>query len=347
MQRARSALICFSAVAASILVASATAAAGPNAIVLDDHEIEATASSMTLAALDPMIVETENERAIDRLVPNPNGRIFLSAEDAVVGIASFYDDPQETASGEQYDPNAFTAAAQLDIRHKFGGVQFGRLYQAAYGLGEYGGKKIIVRFNDVGPLRPGRKFDLSRAAMTYFDSSLDKGLLPNFKMTPLPLGRAYPLGPVTDEQLAGLGIDDDAAANVCDDVMEEPKPTYTASIAQLKPAAVQITRPDKSKSRSAARVSAKTQTAKTQIAKTRPTRVAATTPAIKPAVAKAAVSRTAARTPAAASKAADQSQPMTPWIRRVVNWVASAAAGDQAAQRAGASDKRRVAAQAR
>src|SRR5690348_7496570 len=93
---------------------------------------------------------------------NPDG------DTIIVGAASFYDDPGETASGEQYDPKAFTAAAQLEIRDKFGGIKFGRLYRASYAIAEYAGKKLILKFNDVGPLRPGRKFDLSRAAMEYF-----------------------------------------------------------------------------------------------------------------------------------------------------------------------------------
>lgn len=308
MLRARIALSCFSAVAASVLVASIVPAAGEtSAIEWDDHTIETTAteataievpaiettaievpaSRMTLAALDPVALsakETETERAPDRLILPTNDRIVRSAEDTIVGIASFYDDPQETASGEQYNPNAFTAAAQLEIRGKFGGVQYGRLYRPAYGLGEYRGKKIIVRFNDVGPLRPGRKFDLSRAAMVYFDSTLDKGLLPDFKMTPLPLGRAYPEGPVTDLQLADLGIDDDAVATAYAAVVEEPKPIHTASIAQPKPPAVQVARPAQSKPPSALRVSAKPvkTAAVTPPKKIEPSKAAGQTPTVTP-----------------------------------------------------------------
>jgi rare lipoprotein A len=125
--------------------------------------------------------------------------------ETIIGAASFYDDPGETASGEQYDPKAFTAAAQLEIRDKFGGIKFGRLYRASFAVAEYGGKKLILKFNDVGPLRPGRKFDLSRAAMEYFDG-LDKGVLPDFKVTVLPVGQTYTAGPVTDEELVAMGI---------------------------------------------------------------------------------------------------------------------------------------------
>jgi rare lipoprotein A len=139
---------------------------------------------------------------IDRVAPR--SRRPLSGR-TLIGAASFYDDRGETASGERYDPKAFTAAVQLKLRTTFGGISFGRLYQDCYGLVAYAGKKLIVKFNDVGPLRPGRKFDLSRAAMKYFDGA-DKGVLPDVKVTVLPLGRTYVAGPVTDRQLATVGI---------------------------------------------------------------------------------------------------------------------------------------------
>jgi hypothetical protein len=55
----------------------------------------------------------------------------------IVGTASFYDYPSDTASGEPYDPDAFTAAVQLSIRNKFGGIRYGRKYQPAYGIAEW------------------------------------------------------------------------------------------------------------------------------------------------------------------------------------------------------------------
>ncbi len=135
----------------------------------------------------------------DSKAPSANGT------ETIVGAASFYDIAGETASGEQYDPNAFTAAAQLAIRDRFGGIRFGRLYRDAFAVAEYGGKKLILKVNDVGPLRPGRKFDLSRAAMEYFDG-MEKGVLEDLKVTVLPLGQQFAPGPVTDEQLAALGF---------------------------------------------------------------------------------------------------------------------------------------------
>jgi len=183
MQRAVSALRCVRAITASILIASIVpATAETTAIEWDESQIDLPVDASAQAvALDPAGFDTKPQdvaRPADPIVPNDGVRIVLRAEQAIVGIASFYDDPQSTSSGEQYNPNAYTAAAQLEIRGRFGGIKYGRLYRPAYGLGEYGGKKIIVRFNDVGPLRPGRKFDLSRASMAYFDETLEKGLLP-------------------------------------------------------------------------------------------------------------------------------------------------------------------------
>lgn len=125
--------------------------------------------------------------------------------ETIIGIASFYDTPGElTSSGEFYDGNAFTAAAQIDIRDKFGGIRFGRLYQPQYGIAIFKGKRAILKFNDVGPLRPGRKFDLSRAAMEFF-GGLDLGLLPDFKVVLLPPGQHYTPGPLADVPTAEFG----------------------------------------------------------------------------------------------------------------------------------------------
>ncbi|MEA3023073.1 MAG: rare lipoprotein, partial [Alphaproteobacteria bacterium] len=193
--------------AAAFVMSSALAAGETTSTSAQIKKLDQPASAISVAALD-LPATGQNDAgaalAIDRAVSSPNEAVF----ETIIGAASFYDDPGETASGEQYDPAAFTAAAQLKIRDKFGGIKFGRLYQPSYGIAEYAGKKLIVKFNDVGPLRPGRMFDLSRAAMKYFDDSLDKGVLPDVKVTVLPLGRVYAAGPVTDAQLAELALGD-------------------------------------------------------------------------------------------------------------------------------------------
>lgn len=121
----------------------------------------------------------------------------------VIGIASTYnpfrDGPTEggvqTASGEFYDPTAWTAAIQTDLRAQFGGVRYGRLYRPAYVLVACGEKQAIVKINDVGPLKPGRVIDLNERAMRYFDPFLRRGLLPDVRITLLP-GEDWTPGPV-------------------------------------------------------------------------------------------------------------------------------------------------------
>ena len=219
-------VVCLGAISTSLLITAQALACGyeENA---ETVEVEA-ADKSAAAAIEPPFALADSTTISD-ILAGPD--FLLSSEDAIIGIASFYEESQQTASGEPYDPNAFTAAAQLEIRHKFGGVRFGKNYRPAYALAEYEKKKIILKINDVGPLRPGRIIDLSRAAMAYF-ADLDKGLLPGFKVTPLPLGQEYAVGPVSDAQLAMLGFAES-------DIGFVPMPAQVAQTArQLAAAAV-------------------------------------------------------------------------------------------------------------
>jgi rare lipoprotein A len=126
----------------------------------------------------------------------------------IVGSASMYNpcDPgqssggAETASGELYDAEAWTAAIQIGLRARFGGVRYGSSYRHAYALVESEDKRAIVKINDVGPLAPGRVIDLNERAMRYFDPALEAGLVPNVRITPLAGGDWTP-GPVADDSL--------------------------------------------------------------------------------------------------------------------------------------------------
>src|SRR5258708_7310502 len=150
MQRytpAKLGLRCVSAIAASVLfTCSAFAVAVDESSSCQPDERQLAISTMTVATLHlamnlAMIGPgaAEPDGPVGSIGPIPSGRTALPSDLTLVGIASFYDDPGETASGEQYDPNAFTAAAQLRIRGEFGGIKFGRLYRASYGVGEYEG----------------------------------------------------------------------------------------------------------------------------------------------------------------------------------------------------------------
>jgi rare lipoprotein A len=138
----------------------------------------------------------------------PPQRQIVAAGDAIVGIASTYNPPdpndrdagnEETASGEKYDVNGWTAAIRTDLRTQFGGVRFGRNYQPTFALVQGGDKQIIVKINDVGPLRPGRIIDLNERAMRYFDPTRKMGLINNVTVTPLA-GQDWALGPIDDDR---------------------------------------------------------------------------------------------------------------------------------------------------
>src|SRR5437868_8616568 len=121
--------------------------------------------------------------------------------DAVVGAASMYnpfkpgkeEGGPSTASGERYNPSVWAAAIKTSLRRKFGGVQFGA--RPKYALVEAVGKKVIVKINDVGPLRPGRIIDLNERTMRHFDPDMDLGVIPGVSVTPLS-GDDWTPGPV-------------------------------------------------------------------------------------------------------------------------------------------------------
>ncbi|MCA6124296.1 RlpA-like double-psi beta-barrel domain-containing protein [Bradyrhizobium sp. WSM 1704] len=127
--------------------------------------------------------------------------VEAATKTAIVGAASMYnpfkpgreEGGPSTASGERYDPSAWTAAIKTSLRKKFGGVQFGA--RPKYALVEAAGKKVIVKINDVGPLRPGRIIDFNERTMRYFDPSLDIGVIDDVKVSPLS-GDYWSPGPV-------------------------------------------------------------------------------------------------------------------------------------------------------
>jgi rare lipoprotein A len=131
---------------------------------------------------------------------------------SLVGTASTYNPYKpgyreggaETSSGERYDPSAWTAAIQTGLREKFGGVHGGK---ARYALIEGVNKKVIVKINDVGPLEPGRIIDLNERTMRHFDPTLQRGLIPNIKVTPLR-GDHWTPGPIAGKVIASsVGTD--------------------------------------------------------------------------------------------------------------------------------------------
>ena len=120
-----------------------------------------------------------------------------------IGVASTYSPYRpgyhsggtETASDEPYNASEWAAAIQIDLRDKFGGVQYGESYRKTYALVVSVDKQAIIKINDVGPLKPGRVIDFNEQTMRYFDPTLLLGLIPNVQVTPL-LGDDWTPGPI-------------------------------------------------------------------------------------------------------------------------------------------------------
>ena len=131
---------------------------------------------------------------------------FLAEGPTILGDATTYNPLQpgyregglETASGEFYDPEGWTAAIQIDMRGRFGGVEYGKLYRPAYALVVSADKKAIVKINDVGTLAPGRVIDLNARTMRFFDPSMERGVVHLVQVTPL-LGGNWSPGPVESD----------------------------------------------------------------------------------------------------------------------------------------------------
>lgn len=82
------------------------------------------------------------------------------------GMASWYDEPQMTASGERFDPSQLTAAHRT--------LPFGTRVRVT---NTRNGRSVIVRINDRGPFAKGRIIDLSKAAARTLQM-IDAGVAP-------------------------------------------------------------------------------------------------------------------------------------------------------------------------
>jgi rare lipoprotein A len=139
------------------------------------------------------------------IIARPQSKLAAAARGVtLLGTASTYNPLRsgnreggiETASGERYDPNAWTAAIQIDLRDIFGGVRYGRDYRPAYALVAKDDKRAVIKINDVGELEPGRLIDFNERTMRYFDPTLGLGLISLVEVTPL-LGDDWSTGPVS------------------------------------------------------------------------------------------------------------------------------------------------------
>jgi len=172
--------------------------------VLDSHKI-----SPTTTITDGENLHSPAFEHVDKIINFKTDLVLDQKANAVgtgvtiIGVASTYnpyrpgrlEGGKETASGEPYDPIEWTAAIQIDLREKFGGVSYGKQYRPAYALVEGVDKKAIIKINYVGQLKPGRVIDFNEQTMRYFDPTIKRGLIHGVMVTPL-IGDDWPTGPI-------------------------------------------------------------------------------------------------------------------------------------------------------
>lgn len=88
---------------------------------------------------------------VRRHVPAPDH--VAATKSTSTGVASFYSEDSETASGEKFDPNELTAAHPS--------LPFGTRLRVT---NTETGRSVTVRVNDRGPYVPGRVVDVSYSA---------------------------------------------------------------------------------------------------------------------------------------------------------------------------------------
>ena len=162
-------------------------------------------------AANPAAPYNQSYNSFPAGAPTQPPRKASNPPSAVFGAASMYNPcppgndsgEQWTASGEPYEPDGWTAAIQIELRGQFGGVRFGKNYLPVYALVESGDKRMIVKINDVGPLKAGRVIDLSAKSMRYLDPSLNVGLIRDVKVTPLT-GKEWIAGPIGNDRPASV-----------------------------------------------------------------------------------------------------------------------------------------------
>jgi rare lipoprotein A len=135
------------------------------------HTEPAAASGDTAAPLSPSPSVADTSARQDPQRPSRGDRRAAATPTAAARVldtgtckASYYDEPQGTANGETFDPDALTAA------HK--SLKFNTRVRVT---NTANGKSVVVRINDRGPYIDGRCLDLSRAAFAEI-ASLNSGV---------------------------------------------------------------------------------------------------------------------------------------------------------------------------
>ena len=134
---------------AIVLGAASLAACAQSSVVTKNSEFAASRQASLQPYRRASFETTRRVAVVKKHTP------FASAERQVAsrGLASFYTEGTQTASGEKFDPHELTAAHPT--------LPFGTRLRVT---NVASGRSVTVRVNDRGPFVPGRTVDVSYAA---------------------------------------------------------------------------------------------------------------------------------------------------------------------------------------
>lgn len=138
---------------AVVLAAASLAACAQSSIVSQRSELRASREASLEHYRAPSSVTKTRVATAKKHTPFASHKDAAETKIASQGMASFYSEDTETASGEKFDPHQLTAAHPT--------LPFGtRLRVTDVNTG----RSVTVRVNDRGPYVPGRIVDVSYSA---------------------------------------------------------------------------------------------------------------------------------------------------------------------------------------
>ena len=128
----------------------ALGACAPSSFVANKSEFTSTSERAALNDSRSASIVRNRHVAAHKYVTTPH---VAKAQNSSIGVASFYAEEQQTASGEKFDPNELTAASPA--------LPFGTRLRVT---NLANGRSVVVRINDRGPYVAGRVVDVSYSA---------------------------------------------------------------------------------------------------------------------------------------------------------------------------------------
>jgi len=137
----------------AITLTSVTLAACARSSIVSDHSALAPVRQVSLESHRASFGSKHVAFVAKEHPPSTTNEQAKETEDASSGVASFYGNDSQTASGEKFDAHEFTAAHRT--------LPFGTRVRVT---NHSNGRSVVVRINDRGPFVHGRIIDVTPAA---------------------------------------------------------------------------------------------------------------------------------------------------------------------------------------